>query len=160
MHLILEQAYGNDAEFLYEKNFNVICVDKSEISKQYINEKNKNIKVLVEQFENVTFDNYDLVYSNLGIIFCNKNYIDELINKIKKSIKNHGFFVGNFLGISDDWNDEKHSSMKFFTVDEINKYFQDFKIFYIAEKKYIKDSSKEKNKHWHIIEIYAQKNID
>ena len=50
--------------------------------------------------------------------------------------------------------------MKFFTVDEINKYFQDFKIFYIAEKKYIKDSSKEKNKHWHIIEIYAQKNID
>ena len=81
MHLILEQAYGNDAEFLYEKNFNVICVDKSEISKQYINEKNKNIKVLVEQFENMTFDNYDLVYSNLGIIFCNKNYIDELINK-------------------------------------------------------------------------------
>ena len=79
---------------------------------------------------------------------------------MKKSIKNHGFFVGNFLGISDDWNDEKHSSMKFFTVDEINKYFQDFKIFYIAEKKYIKDSSKEKNKHWHIIEIYAQKNID
>ena len=85
MHLILEQAYGNDAEFLYEKNFNVICVDKSEISKQYINEKNKNIKVLVEQFENVTFDNYDLVYSNLGIIFCNKNYIDELINKIVNS---------------------------------------------------------------------------
>lgn len=157
MRLILAQVYGNDAEFLYEKNFNVTCVDKSEVSKQYISEKNKNIKVIVEQFENMNLDNYDLVYSNLGIIFCNKNYIDELINKIKKSINNYGFFVGNFLGESDDWNNEKNLNMKFFTVNDIEDKFKDFKIFYIAEKKYIKDSSKEKDKHWHIIEIYAQK---
>ena len=105
----------------------------------------------------IYFDNYDLVYSNLGIVFCNKNYIDELIIKIKKSIKNYGFFVGNFLGDSDDWNNEKNSNMKFFSVNDIKEKFKDFKIFYIAEKKYIKDSSKEKDKHWHIIEIYAQK---
>lgn len=155
--MISALVYGNDAEFLYDKNFNVICVDKSETSKQYINEKNKNIKVIVEQFESMNFDNYDLVYSNLGIVFCNKNYIDELIIKIKKSIKNYGFFVGNFLGDSDDWNNEKNSNMKFFSVNDIKEKFKDFKIFYIAEKKYIKDSSKEKDKHWHIIEIYAQK---
>ena len=28
---------------------------------------------------------------------------------------------------------------------------------YYAEKKYIKDSVKEKNKHWHVFEIYAKK---
>ena len=155
--MILAQVYGNDAEFLYNKNFKVVCVDKSEVSKQYINEKNKNIQVIIEQFESMKFDNYDLVYSNLGIVFCNKNYIDELIIKIKNSINDYGFFVGNFLGECDDWNNEKNVNMKFFTVNDIKKKFEDFKIFYIAEKKYIKDSSKEKEKNWHIIEIYAQK---
>ena len=160
LRLILERGYGNDAEFLYEKGFDVTCIDKSEKAKQYINEKNKNIKVIVEEFEKMKFDNYDLIYSNLGIVFCNKLYIDKLLTIIKKCINKDGFVVGNFLGKDDDWNDENHSNIKFFNIDEINEYFKDFKIFYIAEKKYIKDSSKEKDKHWHIIEIYAQKNID
>lgn len=158
LHQIWEQEFGNDAEFLYENGYDVTCVDKSEEAKQYINKKNKNLNVIVTSFENLKLTKkYDLIYSNFGIAFCNKNYIDTLINEIKNSINENGFFVGNFFGINDEWNDENHSKMKFFTEEEIEKNFEDFKIYYVADKKFIKDSSREKDKKWHVIEIYAQR---
>ena len=47
--------------------------------------------------------------------------------------------------------------MKFFTSKEVKEIFKDWKIWYISDKHYIMDSSKEKEKNWHVIEIYAQK---
>ena len=97
------------------------------------------------------------IYSNFGIVFCEKNKINKLIENIKNQINSAGFFVGNFLGIEDKWNDENHKDMKFFTSKEVKEIFKDWKIWYISDKHYIMDSSKEKEKNWHVIEIYAQK---
>ena len=62
---------------------------------------------------------------------------------------------GNFLGENDDWNYSK--KLTFLRKEQIKNYFQDFVIIYFAEKEYIKDSIKDKNKHWHVFEIYAKK---
>lgn len=63
---------------------------------------------------------------------------------------------GNFLGNEDGW--IKHrDKMTFFSKQKIMSYFNDFEIMYFAEKKYIKDSISEKNKKWHVFEIYARK---
>lgn len=145
---------------MQDKGFNVTCVDKSENSKKNINEKNDKISVITSSFEDIEFNRlptYDLIYSNFGIIFCNKSKINQVIENVKIKTNENGFFVGNFLGIDDEWNDENHSGMKFFTQNEVKGLFNDWKIWYIAEKHYIKDSSNEKDKKWHVIEIYAQK---
>ena len=62
---------------------------------------------------------------------------------------------GNFLGIEDGWN--KSDIMTFLSKEKVLGYFGDFEIVYYAEKKYIKDSITEKNKHWHVYEIIARK---
>jgi hypothetical protein len=62
---------------------------------------------------------------------------------------------GNFLGEDDDWKNNK--DMNFWTKDKIMEFFKDYKIFYYAEKKYIKDCAVQKNKNWHVFEVYAQK---
>ena len=62
---------------------------------------------------------------------------------------------GNFLGEDDDWKNNK--DMNFWTKDKIMKFFKYYKVFYYAKKKYIKDSSVQKNKNWHVFEVYAQK---
>ena len=49
------------------------------------------------------------------------------------------FSYGNFLGEEDDW--KNNSEMNFWTKDKIIEFFKDYKIFYYAEKKYIKDSA-------------------
>ena len=66
------------------------------------------------------------------------------------------FLFGNFLGNEDEW--AKYADkMTFFTKDDLLSYFKDFEILYFAEKKYIKDSVSDKNKKWHVFEIYAKK---
>lgn len=62
---------------------------------------------------------------------------------------------GNFLGEDDDWNKSKKTT--FVSKEQLLNYFKDFEVMYYAEKKYIKDSIEEKNKHWHVFEIYAKK---
>ena len=63
---------------------------------------------------------------------------------------------GNFLGKEDSWNN-KNKSLTFFSKEKILKYFTDFEIIYYAEKKFFKDTIIEKNKYFHIFEIYAKK---
>ena len=143
-----EQEFGNDAIFLSNRGFEVTCIDRSEEAIKYINERNNKLITIISSFEKLDFNklaNFDLIYSNFGIVFCEKNKINKLIENIKNQINSAGFFVGNFLGIEDKWNDENHKDMKF------------WKIWYISDKHYIMDSSKEKEKNWHVIEIYAQK---
>ena len=65
------------------------------------------------------------------------------------------FSYGNFLGEEDDW--KNNNEINFWTKDKIIKFFKDYKIFYYAEKKYIKDSADQKNKNWHVYEVYAKK---
>lgn len=62
---------------------------------------------------------------------------------------------GNFLGKEDGWNNNKY--LAFFSKEQILKYFEDFKIIYYAEKKFFKDTVIEKNKYFHVFEIYAKK---
>ena len=155
-----EQEFGNDAIFLSNRGFEVTCIDRSEEAIKHINERNNKLITIISSFEKLDFNklaNFDLIYSNFGIVFCEKNKINKLIENIKNHINSAGFFVGNFLGIEDKWNDENHKDMKFFTSKEVKEIFKDWKIWYISDKHYIMDSSKEKEKNWHVIEIYAQK---
>ena len=62
---------------------------------------------------------------------------------------------GNFLGKEDGWYDKKN--MTFLSKEQVLDYFSDFKIIYYAEKKFFKDTIVEKNKYWHVFEIYAKK---
>lgn len=63
---------------------------------------------------------------------------------------------GNFLGKEDGWNYKKY--LTFFSKEQILKYFNNFEIKYYAEKKFFKDTVIEKNKYFHVFEIYAKKN--
>ena len=63
---------------------------------------------------------------------------------------------GNFLGNEDEWI-KYDNKMSFFSKEKLLSYFNDFEIMYFAEKKYIKDSISDKNKKWHVFEIYAKK---
>ena len=47
--------------------------------------------------------------------------------------------------------------MTFVSKERLLNYFKKFQIMYYAEKKYIKDSVKVKDKYWHVFEIYAKK---
>lgn len=68
-----------------------------------------------------------------------------------------GYFVGNFLGLEDDWSSDENKS--FVNGEKINQIFKDFEIVYFSEMKYSKKKeSTGKNKFWHVFDVIARKN--
>lgn len=154
----LGAGVGNDAKFLIDKGFKVICVDKEEKSKEIIMnriENKENLKFIISNFEDIKLHKAGLVYSCFSLHFCKPDKFDKLMEEITKNIILGGYFVGNFLGKEDEWSNRK--TMTFLSKEQVLKYFKNFDIIYFAEKKYIKDSVTEKNKYWHVFEIYAKK---
>lgn len=79
---------------------------------------------------------------------------EEQVNEIIKNINLKGFFVGNFLGKEDDWNETRTTVYK----EKLLEYFKDFEMVYFSEEKYYKDTANGKSKFWHVYTIIAQEN--
>ena len=99
----------------------------------------------------------DLLVANFSIPFCNKNYFEEFWKKITNSILEKGYFIGNFFGEHDSWNEIKEN-MVFLSKEQVLNLFE--KEFKIVEYHEIEKDGKVglgKRKHWHIYNIMAQK---
>lgn len=78
------------------------------------------------------------------------------------NIKNNGYFVGNFFGVNDEWNTED-DKRTFLSKEGVIKLFSDLEILGILEILEIQEIEKDKPtaegnmKHWHTIEVIAQK---
>ena len=86
-----------------------------------------------------------------------KNNFDVVIEKIKKSLKINGIFVGTFFGDKDGWNNKTSRTENFQTKEEIEMMFEDFEILELLEKEEDKTAVNEKIKHWHTFHITAKK---
>lgn len=87
---------GNDALFLINKGFYVTCIDKEEKSRENIENKIENkdkLKIIIDDFENVELKKVNLIYSCFSLQFCNPKKIDDLMQRITKSVYKNGFFV-------------------------------------------------------------------
>lgn len=151
---------GKDTIFLLKNGYKVYAIDKEEIIKKYIDDKinqdeKMRLKYIIKDFEKIDFPKVDLINANLSISFCHPNKIDNLLKNIKASINIDGFFVGNFLGILDDWHTNKN--MTFFAEQQIKEIFKNFKIIYFNEINEDKKAVNGNLKHWHIYELIAYK---
>ena len=76
--------------------------------------------------------------------------------KFKIALNWTGYFVGNFFGINDEWNNNK-TRKTFFTKEQVEALFINFEI--IALKENESDViTGEKMKHWHFFNVVAKKN--
>ena len=99
--------------------------------------------------------NRGVIISNFALPFCNPTCFDNLWKNVCESLNNCGYFLGNFLGVKDEWSNRK--DMIFFTKDEVEKLFDDFEMIYFEEKEYDKLTAMGKMKHWHVFEVVGRK---
>lgn len=145
---------GKDTKYLLEKGLNVIAVDAAEVS-NYIDIENSNLKFIKSKFENLKFNNVDLINAQNSLSFLSPENFNDVIIKIKNAINKYGYFIGNFFGKNDEWSKEKEKT--FLSKEEILEIFKDFKLKYIAEVEEEGKTTSGKEKHWHIIYVIAQK---
>ena len=151
---------GNDTVYLIKNNWNVLAIDKEgveeRIAKRLNNEELKKFRFKRQDFESMEIEKSNLIIANYCLPFCNKNKFEELWNKIKLSILDKGYFVGNFFGLNDSWNGVK-TDMLFLSKEQVMLLFKDFEIVLFKEIEKEALTGLGKMKHWHIFDIIAKK---
>ena len=56
-------------------------------------ENKDKLKIIIDDFENVELKKVNLIYSCFSLQFCNPKKIDDLMQRITKSVYKNGFFV-------------------------------------------------------------------
>ena len=151
---------GSDTIFLIQNNLNVLAIDSSDVEKMIRSKlsdtEQEKLKFELQKFESLKLPKCDLLISNNSLPFCEKKYFYQMWEEICSSIKNNGYFVGNFFGINDEWN-TKEDKRTFLSKEDVIKLFNDFEILEIQEIEKNKPTAEGKMKHWHTIEIIAKK---
>ena len=151
---------GRDTVYLIKNGWNVIAVDREDTKQIITNKLNykelERFKFIQSEFENIELEKNNLVVANYSIPFCNKDKFYDLWNKIINNIEKNGYFVGNFFGKNDEWNNEK-SNLTFLDEKEVEDLFNSFEILKFEEEEKNSKTGLGVIKHWHTYNIIARK---
>ena len=148
---------GQFSKVLMDYGYEVISADISKLALEKVKEFNKNI-VQLDMRKNMPFNDeeFDLVFANLSIHYFSHKETVNLINEIKRILKNDGLFIGSVNSIKglekikDTAKElEKHYYLnkeryiRLFDIDDIKNYLSDFSILKIDEKQTIRFENKK-----------------
>ena len=150
---------GRDTVYLIKNGWNVLAIDKENVKSRIVEKLSKDelkkFKFSKQKFESNEIEKNDLIVSNFSLSFCNKNDFEKLWNKIRNSILNDGYFVGNFFGNNDEWKNIKEE-MTFLTKRQTIQLFKDFEIIKFKEVEKDGLTGSGKIKHCHIFNVIAK----
>lgn len=150
---------GRDTVYLIKNGWNVLAIDKENVKSRIVEKLSKDelkkFKFSKQKFECIELEKNDLIVSNFSLSFCNKNDFEKLWNKIRNSILNDGYFVGNFFGNNDEWKNIKEE-MTFLTKRQTIQLFKDFEIIKFKEVEKDGLTGSGKIKHCHIFNVIAK----
>lgn len=99
---------------------------------------------------------YDLINAHYSLPFHGRKNFFKLWNRIIKSLKINGVFVGQFFGEEDEWRSDPN--LIFHNNQQINHMFKNFTIIKQEEEKRTRSTTLGNNKYWHVFHIIAKKN--
>ena len=150
---------GRDTVYLIKNGWNVLAIDKENVKSRIVEKLSKDelkkFKFSKQKFECIELEKNDLIVSNFSLSFCNKNDFEKLWNKIRNSILNDGYFVGNFFGNNDELKNIKEE-MTFLTKRQTIQLFKDFEIIKFKEVEKDGFTGSGKIKHCHIFNVIAK----
>ena len=151
---------GRDTVYLIKNGWNVLAIDKENVKSRIVEKLSKDelkkFKFSKQKFECIELEKNDLIVSNFSLSFCNKNDFEKLWNKIRNSILNDGYFVGNFFGVNDSWSVTK-PQMLFLSKEQVIELFDGFEIVFFEEIEKDSLTALGKLKHWHFFNVIARK---
>ena len=76
--------------------------------------------------------------------------------RFKKALFPTGYFVGNFFGVNDEWNDNK-TNKTFFTKKQVEELFYNFEVIKLKEIERDGTTGTGEMKYWHFFNVIAKK---
>jgi len=149
---------GHAVLFMAEKGWEVDAVDGHQEALTTLSQRlGSNHRVhlhhsLLQDFE-MKPNSYDLVVAAYSLFFLGQEDFKETWEHIRNALKPGGLFVGEFLGVKDDWADQftAHSH------DEVDELLAGWATIYSEEVEREGFVSQGQPKHWHIFHVIARK---
>lgn len=154
----------NDSRFLLSQGFaQVIAVDNAINETQAFelldvsDELLSHFKFINSTIENFVFSEaeYSLVNVQFVLPFINQEKLSEVLEKIKKSLKPGGIFVGQFFGIRDGWSG--FSQVGVLTEEEARHRLNGLEIIHFEEEEKDGEAITKEAKHCHIFNFIVRK---
>lgn len=149
-----------DTKYLIEQGFkHVTAVDSSNTAQEiYETLPSGKVDYVTSSFENFSFpeDTYDLINAQFSLPFNPKETFPEVFDKVKKSLKEGGIFVGQLFGTRDDWSKIRDDAT-FLTKEQATALLSDLTIIEFEEEEKDSIPAVGEFKHWHIFNIIAKK---
>lgn len=150
---------GRDTKFLIKNGVNVTAIDRVDVTK-FLNEgleeeEKARLNFVQAQFDDAVLPNADLVVAYESLPFCKKDALVELVSKIKEALNTNGYFLCNFFGKHDSW--DENEKVTCLDKDEIEELLKDFKILELNEIEKDGETAMHQTKHWHVYWVIAQK---
>ena len=93
---------GRDTKFLVQNNITVTAIDRVDVTKflykDLTEEEKARLNFEQAKFSEAHLPKADLVISYEALPFCNKEALVKLLDKIKDSLNENGYFLCNFFG--------------------------------------------------------------
>jgi hypothetical protein len=148
----------NESKYLLDSGFKkVIAVDSEEDSEIIQAIKNEAFIFLKNKIEDYEFpENYfNLINAQFALPFIAKEKINEVSEKIKKSLKVGGIFTGQFFGEKDSW--AGRDGVAVYDEVEVRDLLSGLDIIYWQEEEKDGKTANNDAKHWHIFHFITQK---
>ena len=137
----------------------VTAVDKEPATQEIARElSHPNLVRIISNFENFDFPEreYDLVNAQFSLPFNSPESLNNILQKIKVSLKPGGVFTGQLFGVNDEWNIE-NMNRSFHTRQQVEEIFSDMDILNLKEVEKDSKTAVGLDKHWHFFNIIARK---
>ena len=151
---------GRDTRFLLEKGFRVTAVDKEgEVKKYLCALPQEHLRVVVSRFEDFDFpeNQYDLINASFSLPFTHREKFDEVFQRMEKSLRIGGVFVGQLFGVNDDWNKSQTTKTTFHTEEQARQLFRDWNVRKFIEKETDGVLANGLPKYSHVFHIIARR---
>jgi len=152
---------GRDTKALLELGFKVTAIDYDPKVETYLKRlpRQDNLIFICIPFEEFNFPiaTYNLINAAFSIPYTPRDKFNNVFDKMKKSLKKDGIFVGQLFGAHDDWAKSPTTKTTFHTKEEVQLLFSDMELIRLIEKDYDGTLSDGTPKHWHSFHIIARK---
>ena len=157
--LDLGAGAGRDTRFLLARGWSVTAVDREAEAVALLAQlPDERLRVVQSSFEDFDYGHevYDLVSAQFALPFNPRTSFDDVVARIKDSLKPGGIFTGQFFGIHDQWN-TPDTSMTFLTRGQVDELMSDMQVIELREEEHMGKTANGEAKYWHVFHIIAKK---
>ena len=148
---------GVDTKEMARRGIKVTAVDVNpEVQKFFQGDNASNIDIVISSLGDFDFGKYDFIFAKSSLVFLSPEVFDSVVNKAKNALNPGGVFTARLWGVNDSAN-KPGSPWTFLTKEKTREIFKGFSILELNEVEKDGKTALGKSKHWHIIDVIAQK---